>query len=57
MNLSHTELNQLPKIELHCHLDGSISITTIRVLAEKEGINLPDSDVALREKITAPENA
>ena len=57
MNLSHTELNQLPKIELHCHLDGSISMGTIRVLAEKAGISLPDSDAALREKITAPENA
>lgn len=57
MNLSYAELNQLPKIELHCHLDGSISMETIRVLAENAGISLPDSDAGLREKITAPDNA
>ncbi|MGX7048596.1 adenosine deaminase [Lactococcus piscium] len=57
MCLSRTELNQLPKIELHCHLDGSISMATIRVLAEKAGISMPESDEALRLKITAPENA
>ncbi|WHY86967.1 adenosine deaminase [Neobacillus novalis] len=31
----------LPKIELHCHLDGSLRAETIIDIAKKEGISLP----------------
>ncbi|WP_281251600.1 adenosine deaminase family protein [Virgibacillus phasianinus] len=43
----------LPKIELHCHLDGSLRIETIIDIAQKEGIPLPsfDRDVLKRELI------
>ncbi|MGL5417681.1 MAG: adenosine deaminase [Clostridium sp.] len=33
-------LKELPKVELHCHLDGSVRIDTIIDLMEKEGMNL-----------------
>ena len=34
----------LPKIELHCHLDGSLRPETIIDIAQKEGIQLPSFD-------------
>jgi adenosine deaminase len=34
-------INQLPKLDLHCHLDGSISPETMGILLEEEGISLP----------------
>ncbi len=48
-------LHQLAKTELHCHLDGSLSLTTIRQLAELAGISLPDTDAALRKQVTVSE--
>jgi adenosine deaminase len=38
----------LPKIELHCHLDGSLRPETIIDIAKREGISLPSMD---REEI------
>ncbi len=43
-----------PKIDLHCHLDGSLSIGTIRELARTSHIELPDSDAELEKMLTAP---
>ena len=31
----------LPKIELHCHLDGSVRVSTIIDIAKKENIEIP----------------
>ena len=36
-----TNLKKLPKVELHCHLDGSVRPATILELAKKDGIELP----------------
>lgn len=57
MRTSRATIEELPKIELHCHLDGSISMKMIRQLAQRAGIALPVSDDDLRLKITAPQDA
>jgi len=33
---------EFPKVELHCHLDGSLSLPTIQKLAENMGKSLPE---------------
>ncbi|MCB2210877.1 adenosine deaminase [bacterium] len=38
------ELTQLPKTDLHCHLDGSLRVSTMLELAEKRKVNLPGED-------------
>jgi adenosine deaminase len=44
--------HQLPKADLHVHLDGSLRLETILDLAEKAGVRLPASDVdGLRDAI------
>ena len=35
----------LPKIELHCHLDGSLRPKTIIDIAKREGIRLPSMEI------------
>ncbi len=41
MKIDRATLTQLPKAELHCHLDGSLRIATILELAENQGVHLP----------------
>ena len=46
----------LPKIELHCHLDGSIRPETIIDIALMEGISIPHYDIDnIKKEVTAPE--
>lgn len=52
--MDKTILKELPKVELHCHLDGSLSLPCIRQLAELAGVELPQSDDVLRALVTAP---
>lgn len=49
-------IKQLPKVELHCHLDGSISMNTIRKLAKMNDKEIPESDEALRKKLSVSKN-
>ncbi|MBT3591025.1 MAG: adenosine deaminase [Candidatus Marinimicrobia bacterium] len=44
MNISKARLKRLPKVELHCHLDGSIRVPTMIDLAQKDNIKLPSMD-------------
>lgn len=48
-------INNLPKIELHCHLDGSLRPKTIIEIAEKEGIHLNYKNIdEIKEAVTVP---
>ena len=55
--MDKTILKDLVKTELHCHLDGSISMETICLLADMAGIILPEDDEKLKKLITAPVDA
>ena len=44
MELNEELIRSLPKAELHCHLDGSVRVSTILDLAEKQGVELPYSN-------------
>jgi adenosine deaminase len=43
MRITHALLERLPKVELHCHLDGSLRVPTILDLAKKDKVSLPTS--------------
>lgn len=49
-------VKKLPKVELHCHLDGSIRPQTLRKIAIKQGISLPADDEQLIELLVAPDS-
>ena len=46
MKISDSLLKKLPKVELHCHLDGSLRIETILDLAQRHHVSLPSSDAS-----------
>lgn len=46
----------IPKIELHCHLDGSIPPYVIKKLCQKEKIAIPGSERAFRKLVEVDEN-
>ncbi|MCL4881505.1 adenosine deaminase [Streptococcus suis] len=45
-------VNELVKTELHCHLDGSLSLGVIRQLAQMSKITIPAEDEALRKLVS-----
>ena len=46
MTIDHAWICALPKVELHCHIEGTMRATTVRELAAKNGISFPVSDPA-----------
>ncbi|HGD4705673.1 TPA: adenosine deaminase [Streptococcus agalactiae] len=52
--MTQAVLKELAKAELHCHLDGSLSLPAIRKLANIADIILPNSDKELRKYVIAP---
>ncbi|MEA1882617.1 MAG: adenosine deaminase, partial [Candidatus Marinimicrobia bacterium] len=44
MKISDSLLKKLPKVELHCHLDGCLRIKTILDLAQRHSVPLPSSE-------------
>ena len=51
MKISDNLLKMLPKVELHCHLDGCLRINTILELAQQDNISLPSSNPTDLKKI------
>jgi adenosine deaminase len=50
-------IRRLPKTDLHCHLDGSLRLSTILDLAEQQGVELPaDTEEGLASAIHMGEN-
>lgn len=45
---------KLPKIDLHCHLDGSVRPETIFELAHQENVEIPETLEALKTLLIAP---
>lgn len=52
-SLKQEVVKKLPKVELHCHLDGSVSRKTIRKIAEAQDYPLPESEAELRDLVQA----
>lgn len=42
-------------VDLHLHLDGSLSLSTAKMLARQQGIPLDMTDVQLKQMLTVPE--
>ena len=58
MELTLSDIQRLPKTDLHVHLDGSLRLSTMLELAEEQGIELPaDTPAALGKALHCGENA
>ena len=58
MKITKDLLRKLPKAELHCHLDGSLRVSTILELAAHQKVELPANNhedlhniLAIKEKM------
>jgi adenosine deaminase len=52
MKITKEFIKKIPKTDLHLHLDGSIRLSTLIELAQKERVPLPaDTEQGLREKV------
>lgn len=48
---------QLPKTDLHCHLDGSVRVETVLELAQERKVRLPADDYDKLRKVLVQDNA
>lgn len=44
MDYTREDIFKLPKTDLHCHLDGSLRVSTLIELAREQGVELPSFD-------------
>jgi len=51
MEIAYDLLKQLPKTDLHVHLDGSLRISTLIELAAAQNVELPTTDPTKLEKV------
>lgn len=48
-------VRKLPKTDLHCHLDGSLRLSTVMELAREQGVSLPrTTEAELRAELSPP---
>ena len=52
--LKKSDIQLFPKVELHCHLDGSIRPRTLQKIAKQQGLPISDSLQEVTEKMQAP---
>lgn len=57
MSLPREMIAQLPKTDLHLHLDGSLRLSTMIELARAQGIRLPSEDEATLAAHLTPDNS
>lgn len=53
---SETLAKRYALVDLHLHLDGSLSMEDVRYMASIENVDLPANDAELEKKLTCPEN-
>lgn len=52
--LDYEIIKKMPKIELHCHLDGSLRYNSVIEEAKKQNIDLKLTENEIKEKLIAP---
>ncbi|MBJ8349655.1 adenosine deaminase [Streptococcus zalophi] len=55
--MTDNKWHDLKKTELHCHLDGSLSLEVIRQLAMMANIVIPSEDETLKQLVTVAEDS
>lgn len=52
--LTREDIQRFPKVELHCHLDGSIRPETLQKIAKAQGLPISENLDEVKEQMTAP---
>ena len=52
MEITRDLLHELPKADLHVHLDGSIRVATAMELSKANGVSLPDNEKEARDHLS-----
>ncbi len=47
----YDRLSDLPKVDLHRHLEGSLRLRSLMEIAKQEGLDLPQEETLLREQV------
>lgn len=54
--LKNSDIQLFPKVELHCHLDGSIRPITLQKIAKLQGLVIDENMDSISKKMQAPSN-